>query len=201
MLDTSEFWKTKVTEGTRLIFNELLFNYPCKIYLSRDRKRKLGDYRALSKNNRQITINGNLDQEQFTLVLAHELAHLIAFEDYGRRIDAHGKEWKHTFHEIVQRLIDAGSFSHELVHLMPRNFTGWRANFANQNGVYQYFYPNTNSNGLSVADVSLGEAFQLEDGRTFKKLKQLRKYYLCELVGTNQHYKVHPKTLVKKLVK
>jgi predicted SprT family Zn-dependent metalloprotease len=27
-------------------------------------------------------------------VLTHELAHLIAFEKYGRRISPHGNEWK-----------------------------------------------------------------------------------------------------------
>jgi predicted SprT family Zn-dependent metalloprotease len=45
-------------------------------------------------NSHQITINGTLEPQLFFFVLTHELAHLIAFEKYGRRISPHGQEWK-----------------------------------------------------------------------------------------------------------
>ena len=36
----------------------------------------------------------------------HELAHLLAFEKYGRKISPHGEEWKSTFREMLIESIE-----------------------------------------------------------------------------------------------
>jgi hypothetical protein len=35
------------------------------------------------------------------MTLIHEIAHLVAFEKYGRNIKPHGQEWKHTFQQLM----------------------------------------------------------------------------------------------------
>jgi len=68
-----------------------------KVYLTVTQKRKsvLGDYRhAYAGNNHRITVNGNLNKYEFLITLLHELAHLLTFEQFGNRVEAHGKEWK-----------------------------------------------------------------------------------------------------------
>ena len=82
-------------------------NYNCHLKITRNRNSKLGDYRKMPDNSHQITINGTLEPQLFFFVLTHELAHLIAFEKYGRRISPHGQEWKQTFREMLLESLEA----------------------------------------------------------------------------------------------
>lgn len=78
--------------------------FKVKITITRDRSSKLGDYHKDPQGTHQITINHNLEPELFFFVLTHELAHLLAFEHFGRKIPPHGVHWKtvytkHAFRE------------------------------------------------------------------------------------------------------
>src|SRR5215471_17479909 len=77
---------------------EYLNLYKVHLTITRQRRSVLGDYRnAVHGKNHRITINGNLNSFAFLITLIHELAHLLAFEQYGNRINAHGREWKHIY--------------------------------------------------------------------------------------------------------
>ena len=76
-------------------------DYYIHIKVTRNRNSKLGDYRKLPDNSHEITVNSTLTPQLFFFVLTHELAHLIAFERYGRRISPHGNEWKVTFRNML----------------------------------------------------------------------------------------------------
>ena len=45
-----------------------------------------GDYRILADGSHRITINASENPYRFMLTLVHEVAHLVAFEKYGRTI-------------------------------------------------------------------------------------------------------------------
>jgi hypothetical protein len=65
------------------------------------RQTKHGDFRQLPNGKFQITVNNSLNPYQFLLTLVHEIAHHVAFQEYGRRIRPHGKEWKQTFQHLM----------------------------------------------------------------------------------------------------
>jgi hypothetical protein len=45
-----------------------------------------------------------------TMTLLHELAHLITFIRFGHRVDAHGKEWKQQFSELLKHFLETSIF-------------------------------------------------------------------------------------------
>ncbi len=71
----------------------LINEYKVHLTVSKARKSVLGDYRhAALGANHKISVNGNLNQYEFLITLLHELAHLLCFEQYKNRVEAHGKE-------------------------------------------------------------------------------------------------------------
>src|SRR5690625_1659548 len=95
-----------------------------KVYLKivNQRDSRHGDYKRLSNGQHQITINANLNPYKFLITLVHELAHLVAFSHYGRRIKPHGKEWKNTFKQMMLPLLREEIFPKELLPLLFRHF-------------------------------------------------------------------------------
>ena len=86
-------------------FDDVVFylqHYKVHLTISRRRESILGDYRhAHSDKNHRISVNGNLNKYAFLITLLHELAHLFTYEQYGHRVQAHGREWKDEFGKIL----------------------------------------------------------------------------------------------------
>ena len=79
--------------------------YPCSVVLHRPRKSKLGDFRpARPHRPTTITLNSDLSPHQMLLTLTHEIAHLVNWSKHGRRVSAHGPEWKACFGELLREL-------------------------------------------------------------------------------------------------
>ncbi|MFM7725297.1 MAG: SprT-like domain-containing protein, partial [Flavobacteriales bacterium] len=75
------------------------------------RSSKLGDYRPLSDGRgHRITVNHDLNPFSFLITFTHEVAHLHCFLKYGPRHDAHGKEWKDEFRQLLGHFLDRQIF-------------------------------------------------------------------------------------------
>ena len=81
--------------------SEYLNQWQVKIVITRKRYTKHGDFRALPNGGHQITVNEMSNPYRFLITTLHEIAHLITYKDFGPKIKPHGKEWKHTFREII----------------------------------------------------------------------------------------------------
>ena len=96
-------------------FDQVAFflqHYKVHLTVTRQRQTVLGDYRnAVNGKNHRISVNGNLNKYSFLITLLHELAHLLAFEKYGNRILAHGKEWKSVYSNILKDFVDQKNIS------------------------------------------------------------------------------------------
>src|SRR5215217_9204116 len=76
--------------------------YHVHLTVARERKSILGDYRHRThRKNHRISVNGNLNKYAFLITLLHELAHLLTFEQWANRVQAHGAEWKATFGRLL----------------------------------------------------------------------------------------------------
>ena len=64
----------------------------------------------------------NLNPYRFLMTLVHEVAHLVAFQKYGRAIKPHGKEWKFTFQTLMLPFIRPGSLSKCVVTATSTSF-------------------------------------------------------------------------------
>ena len=83
-----------------------LLQYKVHLTITRERQTILGNYRNKhSDKNHRISVNGNLNKYSFLITLLHELAHLLAHEKYGHRIQPHGKQWKDEYGKILKEFI------------------------------------------------------------------------------------------------
>ena len=148
-------------------------NHRIHIKITRDRNSKLGDYRKLPDASHQITINSTLEPQLFFFVLAHELAHLIAFETYGPRISPHGPEWKKTFSEMILESLPL--YENHLQTILKKFAKSPKANYLASPDLVRYFHkPKSDSNELLLEHLSEGEHFKYKDDlyQIFEKNKK-----------------------------
>lgn len=167
------------------------------IKITKGRNSKLGDYRKMPDKSHQITINSTLQPQLFFFVLTHELAHLLAFENFGHRISPHGAEWKNTFRIMLLESISV--FSDDLQPIIFKFSKSPKANFMASPDLVRYFHiENYEDESSYIEDLMVGERF------VYKKhtyiIEELRKKnYLCLNLDTQKKYMFKPLARVEKL--
>ncbi len=171
-------------------------DYHIHIKVTRNRDSKLGDYRKLPDRSHEITINSTLVPQLFFFVLTHELAHLIAFEKYGRKIAPHGNEWKETFRQMLLHSIDV--YEEGLRPVIVKFSKSPKANFMASPDLVKYFHvENQDDKLVFIENLTKGDLF------TYRNEKYLlegliKKNYLCKHLSTGRKYSFRPLARVEK---
>lgn len=167
------------------------------IHITKNRESKLGDYRKKKDGSHMITLNSTLKPELFFFVLTHELAHLIAFHDYGYRIAPHGKEWKKVFGSMI--LDSLSIYTTELQQILIRFSKNPKANFMASTDLVRYFHKDEN-NGKQVfiESITIGEVFLYQNQR-YEYNEKRKKNYLCTHLNTGKKYVFKPIVQVERL--
>ncbi|WP_126652991.1 SprT-like domain-containing protein [Chryseobacterium aureum] len=171
-------------------------DYYIHIKVTRNRNSKLGDYRKLPDNSHEITVNSTLTPQLFFFVLTHELAHLIAFEKYGRRISAHGNEWKETFRNMLLESLEI--YDEELKPIIIKFSKSPKANFMASPDLVRYFHTEKQDDTLHfIEELQKGDFFIY---RNEKYLLEglVKKNYLCKNLATGRKYSFKPLARVEK---
>ena len=167
------------------------------IKITKGRNSKLGDYRKMPDKSHQITINSTLQPPLFFFVLTHELAHLLAFENFGGRISAHGAEWKNTFRIMLLESISI--YPDDLKQIILRFAKSPKANFMASPELVRYFHiDNYEDESNYIEDLSLGEKFVYRKN-TYIIEEKRKKNYLCLNLDTAKKYLFKPLARVEKL--
>ena len=187
------------TEAQPMV-NSLLINDNLTIKIKNERKSKHGDYRQLRNGKHQITVNSNLNSYRFLLTLIHEIAHLEAYNNFGRFIKPHGKEWKQTFQHLMLPFLRPEIFPMELLPLLAKHFKNPKASSDTDTQLSLALKQYDESNDKTyVFEVPFGEVFKLYNGRIFKQGKQRRKRFECIEVNTGKLYLFNPNAEVELL--
>ncbi|MBP1166495.1 MULTISPECIES: SprT-like domain-containing protein [Chryseobacterium] len=171
-------------------------DYYIHIKVTRNRNSKLGDYRKLPDNSHEITVNSTLTPQLFFFVLTHELAHLIAFEKYGRKISPHGNEWKETFRNMLMESLEI--YDEELKPIIIKFSKSPKANFMASPDLVRYFHTEKQDDTLHfIEQLQKGEFFIY---RNEKYLLEglVKKNYLCKNLATGRKYSFKPLARVEK---
>ncbi|MBV8327046.1 SprT-like domain-containing protein [Chryseobacterium sp.] len=171
-------------------------DYFIHIKVTRNRNSKLGDYRKLPDNSHEITVNSTLTPQLFFFVLTHELAHLIAFEKYGRRISPHGNEWKETFRNMLLESLEV--YDEDLKPIIVKFSKSPKANFMASPDLVRYFHTEKQDDSLQfIEQLKKGEFFIY---RNEKYLLEglVKKNYLCKNLATGRKYSFKPLARVEK---
>lgn len=165
-----------------------------------ERKTRHGDYRRMPNGAHQITVNASLNKYRFLITLVHEIAHLIAFEVYGRSIKPHGVEWKMTFQKLMLPFIRPQIFPAELLPFIARHFRNPKASSDTDAhlavALKRFDEPNDKS---YIFEVPTGSTFRIYNGKIFKKgIKRVKRYECVEL-DTGKIYLFQPNAEVELL--
>ena len=172
-------------------------SYPCHLKITKNRNSKLGDYRKLPDKSHQITVNGTLEPQLFFFVLTHELAHLIAFEKYGRRISPHGAEWKQTFREMLLESLTV--YTEDLRPIIQKFSKSPKANFMASPDLVKYFHrPEEDDEQTFIENLKKGELFEYKK-EIFVIEETTKKRYLCKNIKSSRKYYFRNLAQVKKL--
>ena len=179
---------------------ELIKDNAVYLKIVNERVTRHGDYRRLPNGQHQITVNVNLNQYRFLITLIHEIAHLIAFEKYGRFIKPHGKEWKHTFQLLMLPFIRPDIFPSSLLPLLARHFKNPKASSdtdAQLAIALKQYDPKTDKS--YIFELLEGTVFRIYNGKTFRKGKKRVKRYECVEIATGKLYLFQPNAEVEPL--
>lgn len=163
-----------------------------------ERRTRHGDYRKLPNGQHQITINANLNKYRFLMTLVHEIAHLVAFQKYGRFIKPHGIEWKRTFQQLMLPFIRPEIFPSQLLPLLARHFKNPKASSdtdAKLSLALKQFDPPNDKN--YIFEIPFGGRFRLYNGKIFKRGNKRIKRYECLEEATGRVYLFNPNAEVE----
>lgn len=180
-----------------------LHQYKVHLTVTKQRKSVLGDYRHAGwGGNHRISINGNLNKYEFLITLLHELAHLLTYEQYRNKVDAHGKEWKYCYSQLLIVFVQLRIFPTDIEKALQKSIANPAATANGETALLLVLrsYDAIKKEGYStVADLKEGDLFKTDKGKVFRRGSVRRKRIECVEFKTNQLYIFSPITLVQKI--
>ncbi len=158
-----------------------------------------GDYRRMPNGAHQITVNATLNKYRFLITLIHEIAHLVAFEKFGRRIKPHGLEWKQTFQYLMLPFIRPEIFPAKLLPLLAKHFKNPKASSstdANLSIALKLFDTQLSEKSY-VFELPMGSVFRIHNGKLYKKGNKRVKRYECIEISSGRLYLFQPNAEVE----
>ncbi|MGC4231584.1 MAG: SprT-like domain-containing protein [Niabella sp.] len=165
--------------------------YKVHLTIARSRNSVLGDYRhRIDTQHHRISVNGNLNKYAFLITLLHELAHLVTYEKYGNKVQAHGKEWKNIYGQILAQFIEKNIFPADIAKELLNTLRNPGASTCSEESLQRVLYRyNVKKEGYVLLEALPENAiFGIKDGRTFKKGPKRTKRYTCVEITTGRVY-------------
>lgn len=180
---------------------ELIKLYGVHLKIVNERVTRHGDYRRDAGGFHQITVNSNLNKYRFLITLIHEIAHLAAFEKFGRHIKPHGEEWKTTFQRLMVPFIRPEIFPAVLLPLLARHFRNPKASSDTDATLALALkrFDADFSDKNYIFEIPYGSNFRIHNGKIFKKGAQRLKRFECLEIATGKVYLFNPNAEIELL--
>lgn len=172
-------------------------HYSVHFHITRKRTSKLGDYRwpQPRHNYQEISVNGDLNQYEFLMVLLHEMAHLCTHQRYGDSTQPHGHEWQNEYRNLLLQYINC--FPAELATLIKQytlRIPLSRTIEKQIDTLLKQYNPNfVAEEHICLNDLQPGTLFRIKakPQQLFKAIAKRRTRWQCEDVVTKQKYLVN----------
>ncbi|MFM1877685.1 MAG: hypothetical protein RLZZ241_551 [Bacteroidota bacterium] len=173
---------------------DLIQQHGVHLKIVRERETRHGDYRSMPNGAHLITVNAMNNRYRFLITLIHEIAHLVAFESYGRKIKPHGTEWKLTFQRLMFPFLRPEIFPERLLPYLARHFKNPKASSSTDSALSLAlkFYDTQESLEYCVYQIPEGSLFRIRNGRIFRKGACQIKRYKCVEVTSGKLYLFQP---------
>jgi len=166
-----------------------------------ERVTRHGDYRRHGNGQHRITVNASLNKYRFLITLVHEIAHLVAFEKYGRHIKPHGAEWKLTFQYLMLPFLRPEVFPPAILPLLAKHFKNPKASSSTDANlsIALKSFDQQQSDKTYVFELPLGSVFRIYNGKLFRKGNKRIKRYECVEVSSGKVYLFQPNAEVERI--
>ncbi len=170
----------------------LIQKYKIHLTVTKARKSVLGDYRhPYLGANHKISVNGNLNKYEFLITLLHELGHLLCYEQFMNRVDAHGKEWKYFYGSLLADFIQRDIFPVDIKKSLQKTILNPAATANGETALLLVLrkYDAVKKVGFEfVAHLPEGTVFESFKGRVFRRGKKRRIRIECIELATGHVY-------------
>ena len=130
--------------------------------LSKPRKTKLGDYRAIPNESIFIvTVNNNLNPVQFLITVLHELAHHFTWMKHKSIAKPHGKEWKQEYQRVFIPVLTNEHVDKPLKRMLASHLKNPKASSYSDVHLNEFLTSNFNESIKRVIDAPMDEPFVL----------------------------------------
>ena len=172
------------------------FGFEFKI--KKSRQTKLGDYRYSPQTKKHtITINNDLNPYAFLVTYLHEVAHLVTFDEHGRKAAPHGTEWKNNFKRVAQPVLNQQVFPETVFIALQNYFKNPKAASCSDPVLYNILRQFDGPTDLiPLSQIKVGDIFDFQ-GKEFQKLEKKRTRSVCLEVKTNRRYLISEIARVK----
>lgn len=166
------------------------FGFEFKI--KKARKTKLGDFRYDPRIKKHtITINNDLNPYAFLITYIHEVAHLVTFEEFGNKVNPHGKEWKKSFKQVAKPILSEDVFPAPILLSLKNYLKNPKAASCSDPILFQVLKQFDEENGMILLkQLKSGDRFTFHD-KEYLYLEKKRTRILCELIGTKRKYLIN----------
>ncbi|KVV13869.1 SprT-like domain-containing protein [Flavobacterium sp. TAB 87] len=179
---------------------DLIVTHRVHLKIVNERQTRHGDYRKGLSGKHEITVNSSLNKYKFLITLVHEIGHLVAFEKYGRNIRPHGKEWKHTFQQLMIPYIRPEIFPGHLLPLLARHFKNPSASSDTDTTLSLALKQFDAANDKNyIFEIPYGTVFRIQNGKIFKKIAVRTKRFECLEISSGKTYLFNPNAEVEVL--
>lgn len=164
-----------------------------EIRLSKPRASKLGDFRPTHKGKtNRISVNKDLNPYAFLITLIHEIAHLICWEQYQNKVDAHGEEWKRIYGNCLRLFLGYSIFPIEVEEELVNHIRKPGASSCSDNALMRILKKyDQEQDTLFLSEIPENSWFSIRGGRVFMKKEKLRKRYRCMEEHSRKVYLIH----------
>ena len=173
----------------------LFSNRNLKVALTRTRHSKLGDYKPPQlKSYHRISINADLSPHVFLIIAIHELAHMLVWEKYGKKVSPHGIEWKQTFKELMLPLLNDQVFPLEILPMLAKHFLNPKASVTAAPMLFHALknigFPHHQT--IFLKDIADNSYFKINNNKIFQRMGIKKRRILCKQLQNGKLYLVNP---------
>lgn len=184
---------SRLPQNARSYCQGLLERIPVAIKLTHSRSTKWGDYRFGPRVESRISLNHDLPEPFFLLTFIHEYAHHIVHLKYGRKVMPHGKEWKHTFRELMLPLLVPEVYDEEILPVLTRHMANPKANATSDQHLHRIAQERMGIDQTRVEELSSGSEFTFRK-RHYRVVGKVRKRIMCERLEDRRRFLFQPNT-------